>query len=434
MAGGIIIAVEPGSPAALAGIKPGERLLAIDGRPIRDLIDYLAQSAQSRPLLTLDGPDGERRLRIEKREEDSLGLSFAGAVFDGIRRCGNKCVFCFVDQLPKGMRESLYIKDEDYRLSFLQGNYVTLTRLSRADERRIIEERLSPLYVSVHATDPGVRGKMLGLAKDAPILPLLSRLTRAGIAVQAQAVICPGWNDGAVLDRTIEDLAAFRPGLRSLAVVPVGLTAHRRGLTPLKAFDAEDARVILRQIEIWQERLYRQSGTRFVFAADEFYVLAGRAWPGSASYEDYPQLENGVGLLRSFEDEFRAAWRRWRRRIRPGRIRVVTGQAAAGMWSSLARLTRRAGLEISILAVPNRFFGESVTVTGLLTGRDIVAALHRRERMPTFVPRILLQRGADRFLDGLSLAEFTDLTAAEVIETDASVFLDRAARILAHDR
>ncbi|MCL6614930.1 MAG: DUF512 domain-containing protein [Firmicutes bacterium] len=430
--GGLIVAVEKGSPAARAGIASGERLLFIDGRPVRDLIDYLALSARAHPAMTVTGPSGTRTVVLAKEEEESAGLSFAEAVFDGIRRCRNRCVFCFVDQLPKGLRPSLYVKDEDYRLSFLQGNYVTLSGLEEADRARIVRERLSPLYVSVHATDPEVRGRLLGLPGPAPILPLLEEFIRAGIRFQAQAVVCPGWNDGTVLDRTIAELAGLWPGVLSLAVVPVGLTAHRRGLVPLRPFTRAGAAALLREIEAWQRRLLGELGTRFVFAADEFYVTAGEAVPPAAHYDDYPQLENGVGLIRSFEDDFRAAWRYWRKKMRPGRLRVVTGVAAAGMWERLASLMAGAGVGLEVMPVANRFFGESVTVTGLLTAGDILAALAGAERLPTFVPRVAVQRGGDLFLDGMAVAEFEESSGAEVIETDARAFLRRAARALCH--
>ncbi|MGQ9778902.1 MAG: DUF512 domain-containing protein [Bacillota bacterium] len=431
--GGLIVTVEKGSPAAKAGILPGERLLAVNGRPIRDLIDYhLASGLAGRLRMTLEGPQGRRTVLVVKEEDEPIGLSFAEAVFDGIRRCRNRCVFCFVDQLPKGLRPSLYIKDEDYRLSFLQGNYVTLTPLAEADRARIVRERLSPLYVSVHATDPEVRGRLLGRQGPAPILPLLADLIRAGIRFHAQAVICPGWNDGEVLERTIADLAALWPGVTSLAVVPVGLTVHRQGLTPLRSFTRAEAAALLGRVEEWQKRLGPKLGTRFVFAADEFYLLAEKAIPPAASYEDYPQLENGVGLIRSFEDDFRAAWRYWKRKMRPGRLRVVTGIAAAGMWDRLAALTARSGVVLEIVPVENRLFGPSVTVAGLLSARDIIAALRGKERLPTFVPRVAVRRGGDFFLDGMSVAEFRDETQAEVIEPDARIFLRRAARALCH--
>ena len=430
--GGLIVAVEKGSPAARAGIAAGERLLAVDGRPVRDLLDYLALSARARPEVTVSGPSGARTVVLAKEEDEPAGISFAEAVFDGIRRCSNRCVFCFVDQLPKGLRPSLYVKDEDYRLSFLQGNYVTLSGLDEADRARIVGERLSPLYVSVHATDPEVRGRLLGLPRPVPILPLLEELIRAGIRFQAQAVICPGWNDGAILDRTITDLGGLWPGVSSLAVVPVGLTAHRRGLVPLRPFDRAGSAALLQRIEAWQKRFLGEMGSRFVFAADEFYVLAGRDVPPAAYYEDYPQLENGVGLIRSFVDDFHAAWRYWRKRMRPGRLRVVTGTAAAGMWRYLASLLAGAGVELEVRPVANRFLGASVTVAGLLAARDILAALAGAERIPTFVPRVTVQRGGDLFLDGMTVAEFEESTGAEVIETDARVFLRRAARALGH--
>ncbi len=428
---GLITAVEPGGPADLAGARTGERLLAINGRTVHDLVDYLSLSADARLTLTLAGTDGVRVTAVHKEEGASLGLTFACAVFDGVRQCRNHCVFCFVDQMQGGLRPSLYIKDEDYRLSFLQGNYVTLGRLTRDDLERILLLRLSPLYVSVHATDPVLRGRLLGLGRPAPILPLLRRLTEGGIRLETQAVICPGWNDRAAVDQTISDLAALWPGVHSLALVPVGLTAHRQGLITLTPFGRDDSSALLRQVGAWQASLLASIGTRFVFAADEFYVQADVLPPPAAHYEDYPQIENGVGLLRSFEDDFRLSWRRWRPRLRPGRLRVATGVAAAGMWQRLARLLRGGGLSLDLVVVANRFLGEGVTVTGLLGGRDIVQALRGLSTCPTFVPRVVLQRGGEDFLDGMSAREFMFETGAEVIDTDATAFLAAVARALA---
>lgn len=400
---------------------------------MQDLIDYLSLSGGRRLTLTLAGGETQRTVSIVKGEDVSLGVSFASAVFDGVRRCRNRCVFCFVDQLPRGLRKSLYVKDEDYRLSFLQGNYVTLQDLSAADLARIENHRLSPLYVSVHATDPEARGRLLGRTGPAPILPLLQRLTRRGIKLEAQAVICPGWNDRQILDATIGDLARLWPGVHSLAVVPVGLTAHRRGLPLLAPFARESAKELLAQVDTWQERLLPEIGTRFVFAADEFYVLAEETVPDAAYYEDYAQLENGVGLIRSFEDEFRLAWRRWRPVVKRGCVRVVSGMAAQQMWQRLARLVGRSGVQLEIVAVPNRLLGEGITVAGLLAGSDIVHALSGLERRPTFVPRVALQRGGDIFLDGMTAGELAAITGAEVIDTDAAVFLARVVHVLAHD-
>ena len=428
--GALITAVVGGSPADRAGLHVGECVTAVNGLPLTDLIDYLSLTAESDPRLRVTGEHGSREVAVIKGEETSLGLSFARAVFDGIRSCGNNCLFCFVDQLPMGARSSLRLKDEDYRLSFLQGNYVTLSHLLQADRLRIVKQRLSPLYVSVHTTDPALRGRMLGLSEPAPILPLLRELTAAGIVFQTQAVICPGWNGGPALERTISDLAALWPGVRSLAVVPVGLTAHRDGLAPLKPFDANTAAELLKHVKNRQRGFLDALGTRFVFAADEFYILSGAAVPGAGYYEDYPQLENGIGLIRSFEDDFHRAWRRWRRKIRPGGIRVVTGTAAAGMWSRLSLLLQKDDVNLEILPVTNRYFGSTITVAGLLAGQDIISALADRPRHPTFIPRVVLQRGGDILLDGMTEDQLARETGVEVIDTDAEAFLAGAARVL----
>jgi putative radical SAM enzyme (TIGR03279 family) len=414
MSDGVIIkAVAPGSVGAEMGLEPGDRLLCINGRPPSDFIDYLFHDSEPRLQLTVEAQNGERlELEIEKEPEESLGLAFEELVFDGIRSCDNHCLFCFVHQMPAGQRASLYIMDDDYRLSFLQGAYITLTNLSEEDWRRIERLRLSPLYVSVHATDPVVRAKLLGSKKAASIKKDIERLAAAGITIHTQAVLCPGINDGAALEQTINDLAGLWPHVASLAIVPVGLTGHRDKLYKLSGFTAKESRQLVQQITSRQERFLSELGTRFVFAADELYISAGLPLPAGAEYEDYLQLDNGVGLVRRFLTEFEENWAEYRPHVSnwQASFTIITGESAREMWREVrARFQRDCPkLKLEILPVVNRFFSPSVTVTGLLAGKDIAAAI--RADNPTvpalyLIPEITLKQGERLFLDGVSLTE-----------------------------
>lgn len=406
--GAVIERVEAGSIAAEAGLAPGDEIIAINGVPLSDLIDYRYLCADERLEIEVRKADGEEWLvEIDKDYDEELGISFTSETFDGLRRCQNHCVFCFLDQMPVGMRRTLYVRDDDYRLSFLHGNFVTLTNLRPEDIERIIALRLSPLYVSVHATDPGVRRRLLRNQRAGDVVPLLKRLCDAGIEVNCQVVLCPGYNDGEVLDRTIADLAELWPRALSLAVVPVGLTRYRIGLPEIKAVGRAEAEAIIAQVEGWQARLAERGVTDFLYLADELYLTAGRPLPRYEDYGNFPQLENGVGLVRLFEEEFRVAETRFPAKVGPRRVRVVTGVSAGPILSELAvRLERVAGMRVEVTVVENEFFGPSVTVAGLLTGRDILAAL--RQCAPVdevLIPAAALRYEGDRFLDDLTPGE-----------------------------
>ncbi len=367
-----MVAVAPRTAAARAGLRPGDRILAINGAPLRDVIDFHFHAGEETLDLSLDREGRERTVRMTRRGA-ALGLELAPPRPAEIATCANKCVFCFIHQLPKGMRKSLYVKDDDFRLSFLHGNYITLTDLDEAELQRIETQRLSPLYVSVHATDPDLRHALLGQPRvRRELLPVMERLAKAGIAMHAQIVLCPGWNDGAHLERTVHELARLHPAVPTTAVVPVGLTRHRERLPDLRAVTAEEAVTLVRAVEGWQRAFQATLGTRFVWAADELYLSAGLPLPPARAYEGFAVAEDGIGLVRRFED----AWTRALTRppaplSRPRRATVVTGELFAPRMRALLDRLALPGLTVDLVPIRNEFFGRGIGVAGLLTGRDI---------------------------------------------------------------
>lgn len=413
----VVRKVSPGSIAHQLGVEPGDRVVRINGRPVRDIIDYRFYACAEKLAVNLLKRSGESwLLDIEKDFEDDLGLAFTAGFSGRIKRCQNRCIFCFLDQMPGGMRKSLYFNDDDYRLSFTAGNFVTLTNVSPRDLERIREQRLSPLYVSVHATNPAVRKKMLSNKRAGEIMDQLRFLARAGITVHAQAVMCPGINDGPELARTIEDLTGLWPAVSSLAVVPVGLTRYREGLYPLRPYLPGEAKGIISLVQKWQRTCRSLFGNPFVFAADEFYFLAGETFPPARDYAGFPQRENGIGLVRLFFQEWAAAVRRLPPRLdRPKKVTVATGVLGARVLAkAVGRLNAIENLQVQLIGITNRFFGETVTVAGLLTGQDLLAALKGRD-LGDFVviPAVMLQE-EDLFLDDLSLAELSRLLGVPV--------------------
>jgi putative radical SAM enzyme (TIGR03279 family) len=400
----LIAAVAPGSIAEELGLCPGDRVLALGGEPVVDALDLAFLDEGSPLLLSVERRSGERiEFEIERDPEEPLGIELRPL---RPRGCGNRCIFCFADQNFPEARASLRFKDEDYRFSFLDGNYVTLSHLSPAEERRIVARRLSPLYVSVHAVDDGVRRSLLGQPRARAILPLLRRLVDGGIEFHAQIVLCPGINDGRVLEQTLGALLALHPGVRDVALVPVGLTRHRAGLPRITPPTGAWAREILTLLARFQARARGESGTRFAFAADELYLLAGRAIPPAEEYEGYPQLANGVGLWRSFRDELDELTAA-QPPAEPGRrasALLVTGRSAAPLLREAAgRLGVLTGVAVGVVSVDNETYGPQVGVAGLLTGRDIVAALRRhQDHRPAIIPAVTLAGTGDRFLDDLT--------------------------------
>ena len=408
-AGVVIAAVRERTPAARAGLRPGDRIVAIDGEPLRDAIDFHFHAGREQLRLSLER-GGKKRGAVLRRAGPDLGLELEAPRPGEIDTCGNKCVFCFIHQLPRGMRKSLYVKDDDFRLSFLHGNYITLTDLDEAELARIEEQRLSPLYVSVHAIDPDLRHRLLGRPRvRREILPVMERLAKAGIVMHAQIVLVPDWNDGAHLERSVRELARLHPHVATTAVVPVGLTRHRERLPELRTLTSAEAGELARTVEVWQREFLDTLGTRFVWASDEVYLEAGRPVPAAAAYEGFPVIEDGIGLVRRFSDGFASAARRLPARLARERgVTVVTGSMfAPRMRRLLDRISVR-GLRVELAPVVNDWFGHGIGVAGLLTGQDIaeqLAGLPLGDEV--LVPAVAIRDGAGVFLDDLSPADLT---------------------------
>ncbi len=406
-----VCAVTPGSPAHRAGVQVGQTLLQVNGKDIIDVLDYKFYTYDPRLELVLADPDGtEHTLRLTKGEGEDLGLDFETYLMDRARSCANRCIFCFVDQLPKGMRKSLYFKDDDARLSFLMGNYITLTNLSDREVQRIIDLRVSPINISVHTTDRDLRAFMLGNRHAGRGIDIMQRLAAAGITMNCQIVSCPGINDGPALEKTLCDLAGMYPAVNSVSVVPVGVTCHRQGLYPLQPYTKEQAGAVLDQVEAFAADHKEKTGTGLVWCSDEFYLLAGRELPGEDYFEDFTQLDNGVGMLTLLAGEFDRALSMLDEEEMAGAtpFTVATGVSAAPF---LAKLVDKAKavcphLVGQVVPIRNDFFGHTITVAGLVTGGDLIAqlrgkALGRR----LLIPASMLRSGERVFLDDVTVDE-----------------------------
>lgn len=398
-------AVAKGSPAERVGLTAGNRILSVGGTAVCDLLDLHFLTSRRRFRVRWATAGGREREAAVDAGASSFGVHPEPV---RVRRCRNRCIFCFVHQLPKGMRRNLYVKDEDVRLSFLHGQYVTFSDVSEEEIRKILRYRLSPLYVSIHTTDSALRRRMLGNPRAAEMMSVLRRLVSNGIVLHGQMVVCPGVNDGEELERSLVHLSALRPGLATVAVVPVGLTSHRSGLPPLRSVTTGEARWTLAMLARLRRRLGDRNGEPFAVAADEYYLLAGRKIPGAKSYGSFAQIGNGVGLVRRFLDDSRSLFRRRKWEAAGGGGTVVSGMAPRTYVSEfLDEFSRRAGAGFSHLAVVNRLMGESVTVTGLLAGKDIVSALRDAAGGGghVYIPSVCLRDAGDRFLDNLSPAD-----------------------------
>jgi putative radical SAM enzyme (TIGR03279 family) len=414
-----ITEVEPGSDAEQAGIRVGDELIAVDGSAFEDEIDLTFKLAWTdEPEVSLELARGGDRYEAVLPAANPSELGF-GVEDAPVRVCGNSCVFCFVDQLPRGLRSTLYVKDEDYRRSFTHGNYVTLTNLSDHDYERIATQRLSPLYVSVHATDDAVRREMLGTGEAPAILPSLRRLGDAGIRVHTQVVIVPGMNDGEMLERTLSDLFALGEMVESVAIVPVGLTCHREGLPALREVSATEAADALDAVERWQARFLAEGNGRTAYAADELYLLAGRELPPYEDYDDLPQLENGVGLLRSFEFELDESAGLLEDRVDPPlSVTLVTGKLAEGFIRSAVEkaLGRVDGLTVRVVASENTLLGPTVTVAGLLPGADMAETLKGATESDLYLLPAVAFNEDGVTLDGMTVGDIAGLAARGNVE------------------
>lgn len=405
--GVVVAAVRPRSAAAAAGLARGDRILSVNGHALRDAIDFQFHAADEHLALEVERAGIRRRVPMA-RGGAGVGVELEAPRAGEIATCANKCVFCFIHQLPRGLRRSLYVKDDDFRLSFLHGNYITLSDLDETAFGRIIEQRLSPLYVSVHATDPDLRHALLGRPRhSAEILPRLARLAAAGIRVHAQIVLCPGWNDGPHLERTVGDLAPLAPAVATAAIVPVGLTRHRERLPALRRLTEAEAASLIGTVAAWQREFLSRLGTRFVFLGDEVYLQAGVEPPGAAAYEGFPVAEDGVGLVRRFEDGLARALAR-RRRGRAGRrLTVVTGALYAPRLTRLLAPLAAHGIHARVTAVPNVLFGPDIGVAGLLAGRDIETHLTLGGDLgdAVLIPAVAVREGDGVFLDDTTPTE-----------------------------
>ena len=405
----VITSIDRRSPAERAGVRPGEKLISIGGHGVEDVLDYRFYGYDRDPLLVLEDPEGVRRtLLVKKAEAEELGLNFETYLMDQPRPCSNHCLFCFVDQMAPGCRETLYFKDDDARLSFLMGNYITLTNLSPREAQRIIDLRISPINVSVHATDPKLRAALLGSKAGGESLAYMRAFGAAGIVMNGQIVLCPGFNDGPQLDRTMEDMAAW--GFASCSIVPVGLTRHRAGLAKLRPVDRETAERTIDQVDAFGARCLERTGSRMFFCSDELYIRADRPLPEEAYYEDYVQIENGVGLLRSLISEFEAGLRLEEEPAGTPPAppyTIATGVSARPFLQELAdRAREKAGVVGQVIAIENDFFGPTIDVAGLVTGGDLIRQLRGRDLgARLLIPVNMLRHGGDVFLDDVHVSD-----------------------------
>ena len=403
--------VLPGSIAEELELEPGDVLLAVNDHEIEDVFDYHYYTNEEYLTVLVRKPDGEEwELEIEKEFEEDLGIEFESSLMDDYRSCRNHCIFCFIDQMPPGMRETLYFKDDDSRLSFLQGNYVTLTNMSDHDIDRIIHYHLGPINISFQTTNPDLRCKMLHNRFAGDVFPKIRRLADAGIELNGQIVLCRDINDGAELERSISDMTSYLPALRSVSVVPVGLSKYREGLYPLKPFDAQSAGEVIDLIESWQKKIYPQYGVHFVHASDEWYILAGAELPEEDTYDGYLQLENGVGMLRLLKEEVGETLAE----VKPDgetpkrRVSIATGRLAGPFLKELGKQieTVYQNVTLQIFEIRNDFFGESITVSGLITGQDLIAQLKDQDLGDELLlPTNMIRSGERVFLDDLTIED-----------------------------
>lgn len=428
----IIKEVLPGSIAEECGMEPGDAILKINNEEIQDILDYRYMIQEEELVITVLSKQGEEvEVEIEKDFDEDLGIEFVNAFMDDYRSCSNKCIFCFIDQMPPGMRETLYFKDDDARLSFLQGNYVTLTNMSDADIDRIIRYHLEPINISFQTMNPELRCKMLNNRFAGEALKKADRLFEAGITMNGQIVLCKNVNDKKELDYSIEQLMKYIPVLESVSVVPVGLSKYRDGLYPLEPFTKEDAKQVLAQLHGWQAHCMQAYGTHFIHASDEWYLLAEEELPTEENYDGYLQLENGVGMLRLFEDEFEAALSYIKEEAKKGYKRTVSVATGKSAYDMLFRLSERImkefpWVQVNCYSIRNDFFGEQITVSGLITGGDLIAQLQNKELGDVLLlPENMLKCNEDIFLDDVTVSEVEKAlqVKTDIVKSSGRAFL-----------
>lgn len=428
----IIVKVLKNSIAEELELEPGDELISVNNCSIKDYIDYKYQISDDFVLFEVKKQDGEIwELEIEKEYDEDIGIVFENPLMDNIKVCSNKCIFCFIDQMPKGMRKTLYLKDDDTRLSFLYGNFITLTNLTEDEIDRIVKYRISPIKVSVHTTDPELRKYMMGNDKDIDILEYLKRLIDAGITVDCQIVLVRDVNDGEQLSKTINDLSSLHPGLRSVAVVPVGLTRFRERLLELKPFDKESSTEVVRQVTAIQKKLLKKLGTRFIFIADEFYIQSENEFPSYEDYEEFDQLENGIGMCRLFRQQIEDLIGEYAgSKPAAEEITLVTGVAAYELLTEISeKIMKLIPVKINVVKIINNFFGERITVSGLTTGKDIIEQLKDNNYKNIIIPRNMINDN-NVMLDDLTIEDLERELNAEVAvcETDGASLLDLITR------
>jgi putative radical SAM enzyme (TIGR03279 family) len=428
-----ITAVLPGSIGEELELSPGDTLLEVNGKTVKDVFDYHYLTNEEYLTLLVEKADGEQwELEIEKEYEEDLGLEFEQGLMDNYRSCTNGCIFCFIHQMPPGMRETLYFQDDDARLSFLQGNYITLTNMKEEDLERIILYKLAPINISVHTMNPKLRCQMLHNRFAGEALKKIKRLYDAGLEMNSQIVLCKGYNDGAELDRSIRELSEYLPYMKSLSVVPVGLSKYREGLTALEKYTKEDSLEVLELIHRWQEKLLKEHGTRFVFASDEWYLKAELPIPEADYYEGYGQIENGVGMVRSLIDEAKEALEEISKAgesFKKRHISLATGVLAAPV---LTKITKQIedkcpGLTITVYTIVNHFFGEDITVAGLLTGQDLIEQLKGKDLGDyLLLPDVLLRSGEEVLLDDLTVTDLEERLQIKIriVKSDGKALID----------
>lgn len=428
-----ITSVEPGSPARRARIHKGDTLISINGNAITDVLDYrFYMTDEHLEILLCDQEKKLRTVVVEKDEYDDLGLEFETYLMDRQMGCKNACIFCFVDQTPPGMRKSLYFKDDDTRMSFLFGNYTTLTNLKEGDIQRIIKMHISPINISIQTMNPALRVQMMKNPFAGESLKFVRMLTEGGIKINTQIVLCPGYNDGEQLEYSLSELAKLGPNVQSIAVVPVGLTRYREKLTPLRGFFPQEAVEVVKTMERWGEYFCKEYGTRTAYASDEFYILAGKDFPPYEFYEDFAQLENGVGMMTLMQHDFTQALKEAQLEQSPAahRCTIATGQLAYPMMQDFAERVQQAfpQVQVQVKKIRNDFWGPTITVAGLITGQDLLVQLEGLDLgSELLIPANMLRHEQDRFLDDLTLEQVQETLGVPVlpVENDAFELLAR---------